>query len=74
MYKARHTGHHIHPSGNREDEYVAYETVDGKWNVFVLGSPDIRPEPEGSRIDDEHIFIETIEPEDELDHVAESVD
>ena len=73
MDKSRYTGQHIHPSGPTHVELVAYETIDGAWDVFVFEPRGSCPELEGSRIDDDHIFIETIESADKLDCVASRV-
>ena len=73
MDKARYTGRHIHPSDPTDVELVAYETIDGAWDVFVFEPRGSCPELEGSRIDDDHIFIETIDLADELDDAARRI-
>jgi len=73
MDETRYTGRHIHPSGRAVVEVVGYERIDGGWDVFVFESRGSCPELEASRIDDKHMFIETIGSADELDDVVRHI-
>ena len=47
--------------------------MDGKWDVFVAEPVGSCPELEEFRTEEYHIFIKTIDSEDQLDHVAEGI-
>jgi hypothetical protein len=68
--EARYTDRHVHPSIQTDVEVVAYETIDGAWDVFVFATLGSCPELEASRTDDEHVFVETIDAADQVDQVA----
>lgn len=73
MDKTWYTDIHIYPSNSINVEIVAYQTVTGEWDVFVFEPVGSCPELEELRTDDDHIFIGTIDSEDQLDHVAQRI-
>lgn len=69
----QYTDNHSHPMDPVRVEVVGYERKAGGWDVFVFEPVDSCPELEAGRVDDQHIFIETIRSSTELDRVAEEI-
>lgn len=68
-----YTDVHAHPRNPALVEVVAYERKAGGWDVYVFESIGACPELEAGRMDDQHIFIETIGTSGELDRVNEDI-
>jgi hypothetical protein len=69
-----YTSLHIHPTFQTVVEIVAYQRIDCGWDVFVFEPPGACPELESGRVDDQHIFIQWIETEREIDQVADEIE
>jgi hypothetical protein len=69
----RYTGVHSHPLETDRVEIVGYERKAGGWDVYVYEPVGSCPELEASRVDDWHIFIETIDSSTELERVAAEI-
>lgn len=73
FHRKKYTKYHAHPSSPCPVEVVGYERKAGGWDVYVNESIGTCPELEAGRVDDEHIFIETIGDVEEIDRVAEDI-
>ena len=66
---------HIHPSGVNCVEIVAHLRTDGDYDVYVhepRGS--LPPEFEAARVDDDHVYIASIEEEEDLEFAAQDIE
>lgn len=69
----QYTDNHAHPADLTVVEFVAYERLDGDWDVYVVEPKGSCPELDGSRVDENHIFIRRARSE-ELDQVVAEVE
>ena len=68
-----YTDNHAHPSGFYGIEFIAYERRDGRWDLFVREAQGACPELEEGRIDEQHIFLKSLEGPNQIDVVAAEV-
>ncbi|TGL31641.1 hypothetical protein EHQ52_17085 [Leptospira koniambonensis] len=66
FYK-KYTEHHFHPTIYDMIEVVVYERIDRGFDVYLSEEVNSVPELEESRIDQYHIFVGTIDSEDEFE-------
>ena len=68
-----YTGNHIHPLESYSIEFVAYEKIDGSWDVFLDEPPESVPELDKNRNAEGELFLGEIESENKLDKFAEDI-
>lgn len=71
---SQYTGNHQHPMDPTVVEFVAYERIDGQWDVFALAPPGDCLELAAPRYDDHHIFIEQIQSLEIFNSVVAAVE
>lgn len=69
----RFTERHTHLDVPLGIEVVAYERKGGGWDLFLFEPPGSCPELESARVDDQHLFIETVSTATELDQAARTL-
>jgi hypothetical protein len=69
----KYTGNHIHPYNYYDIEFVAYETFDNKWDVFIFSDEFISKDFEKHRIDQYHIYYKTIYNVNDLDKICNEI-
>jgi hypothetical protein len=69
-----YSGKHIHPMDPTVIEIVAYERLDGEWDVFVCEPPGSCPEYEAARIDNYHMYVERIASHDMLNAAVDRIE
>ncbi|WP_036091104.1 hypothetical protein [Leptospira sp. B5-022] len=66
-FSKKYTDYHFHPEISDNIEIVCYERKDTGFDVYIFEKKDSVPEFEDSRIDQFHIFLGTIDSEDEFE-------
>jgi len=70
----KYTDYHVHPQDNHLVEIVAYERLDGAWDVYVFEPTGTCPELEADRVDNNHIFVGKMESRFDINRIADTVD
>ena len=69
-----YTGYHVHPRDPHSVEIVAHERRDKGWDVFAREPAGSCPELEADRVDDDHIFIASIDSQEWVENLAYELD
>ncbi|EMM73719.1 hypothetical protein [Leptospira weilii] len=66
-FSKKYTDYHFHPEISDNFEIVCYERKDAGFDVYIFEKKNSVPEFEESRVDQFHIFLGTINSEDEFE-------